>query len=65
MGFVIHKVGIGAGFLQVLWIPLPILIPPIAPHSLTILSFSILTGSLYSQLKKETFKKNWLHKYFP
>jgi hypothetical protein len=33
MGFVVDKVALGAGFLQVLRFPLPILIPPTAPHS--------------------------------
>jgi hypothetical protein len=34
------KNGTWAGFLQVLWFPLPILIPPIAPHPLS----SIIRG---------------------
>jgi hypothetical protein len=33
VGFVVYKIGTGAGFLRVLRFPLPILIPPTAPYS--------------------------------
>jgi hypothetical protein len=36
VGFMMDKVATGAGFLPVLRFPLPILIPPIAPHSFII-----------------------------
>jgi hypothetical protein len=38
--------GTSAGFLQALWFPLPILIPPTAPHSL--LDLSLTLYSLYT-----------------
>jgi hypothetical protein len=36
--FVVEKYGMGAGFIRVLRLPLPISVPSAAPHSLIILS---------------------------
>jgi hypothetical protein len=48
-GHVGRMVGKVAGFVRVLWLPLPILIPPTTPHSLIILS------TLYSLTKNGTY----------
>jgi hypothetical protein len=54
-GFCDGQSGSGVGFLRVLWYPLPILIPPTAPHS----SSSIIRG-WYSRQNCERRTK-WIH----
>jgi hypothetical protein len=43
--------GTGVGFLQVLQFPLPILIPPVAPHSLIVLSLTLYSPDTDSIIK--------------
>jgi hypothetical protein len=49
--------GTGVGFLRILRFPLPILIPPTAPHSLIILSSTLYSLDTESTVKRPTFKK--------